>query len=602
MAERRVIYNDDFRTIMAHDQIKFGLPASAADWRALIERVRGTAITTYVMDSIEYDNKIYFETERGIDWAKIDFARFDGDAPYHDRWSDSNYARAGRVMQGMRAEGMEPLQVFIDSCRDMGLEALAGIRMNDCHGIVPLARENPDVSFFLKEHPEYAVRFPGTDEPTRLADYGHPAVRDYRFSILEELLEKFDYDGIELNWVRFPCLFQPDNILHGAYGYITEERFAKLAPILTAWMVKIRRLLDRIGARRKKDRMVLGIRVPETPEITRAVGIDLPAWIQEVGLDYIVPTGFHSTVYNIPVERFKRLCGQDCAVYPSLFPNVGTYPKHVRTYQTAVYAAAAHTHYAAGADGVEVFNHFHPACRVIGLPFNSEALKVIASPEATAAYPLHHYYIMYSAQPDDVPACAHGSVSGVRGVLLSRNHRAHFEFRAGQYGAGPNRLSLLRFKIFEMTPEDELTGMWLNEEPLTYKLEWRQRFAWANFTMPSRDADTDPLTLGWRTARSNEDLQPLAGEAIPDEEVGEVRAVLARPYWRRPEWTKLLDRQGDGLGRDIFMLVSVDVAKLSPAAMRTTNRLWVRVAKRDPEAVGELFMGELELVFAAPAH
>ena len=66
----RVIYNDDFRSIISIDQPHFGFPASTAEFRGLVERVRGTGVTSYVMDSIEYDNKVYFKTERGIDWAE----------------------------------------------------------------------------------------------------------------------------------------------------------------------------------------------------------------------------------------------------------------------------------------------------------------------------------------------------------------------------------------------------------------------------------------------------------------------------------------------------------------------------------------------------
>ena len=47
--KHRVIYNDDFRTIMSFDQTAFGEPSLVPEWRDLIERVRGTGITTYVM-------------------------------------------------------------------------------------------------------------------------------------------------------------------------------------------------------------------------------------------------------------------------------------------------------------------------------------------------------------------------------------------------------------------------------------------------------------------------------------------------------------------------------------------------------------------------
>ena len=102
-------------------------------------------------------------------------------------------------------------------------------------------------------------------------------------------------------------LFQPDYIC-GSYAYITADRFAKLAPIMTRWMCDIRTFMDELAAKTGKPRMCFGVRVPETPEIARNIGIDLPAWIHEAELDYIVPSGFHATHFNIPVQQFKAIC------------------------------------------------------------------------------------------------------------------------------------------------------------------------------------------------------------------------------------------------------------------------------------------------------
>ena len=52
---------------------------------------------------------------------------------------------------------VESLQV-IDSCRKIGVEILAGARMNDCQGVRPLyPADNPDNGFFLLENPELAA-------------------------------------------------------------------------------------------------------------------------------------------------------------------------------------------------------------------------------------------------------------------------------------------------------------------------------------------------------------------------------------------------------------------------------------------------------------
>ena len=600
---KRIIYNDDFRTAMSYDQIEFGSPSSIDEWRQLVERVRGTGITTYVMDSIEFDNKVYFATERGIDWAEIDFDSYDDSSPENQSWKDGSYSRASRVIRTMRRQGHEPLQVFLDSCRDMGMEALAGIRMNDCHGLQPLATESPDVSFFLKEHPECALRYPGEDRPTRLADYRHRAVRDYRLSIIEELMEKFDYDGIELNWMRFPYLFQPD-YLCGPYGYLTDDRFAELAPIMTQWMKDIRALLDETAIRRDKDHLCFGARVPETPEICRAVGIDLAAWIRDAGLDYIVPSGFHSTAFNIPVERFRAIGrGSDCAVYPSLFPNVCQWPKTTRTYQTEVYAAGAQNYYGAGADGVQVFNHFHPAARSVGLPFNTEALNVIASAESVAAFPRHHYYIMYSGEPAHVPDGCELHVSGFRGTRLPvfpQPVRTRFEFRFGDdLNTGTRVLTRLRFKVFDMTPQDGRPTVHLNDLPMSYTIAWRKRSVYRHTHAPSR-TDTHALAfkrVGWHTAGDYTALELLAGEVISEAEECRMLEIVDTPPYARPEMQRPVKTQEDGLGYDVFMLVEADVTAIPPSALRTgLNRLWVKINTRRDSAKLDLYMGELEIV------
>ena len=601
--KRRVIYNDDFRTAMSYDQIEFGMPSSVDEWRRLIERVRGTRVTTYVMDSIEFDNKIYFATECGIDWAEIDFDSYESLGPTGQSWKDGNYSRAARVIREMRRQGHEPLQVFIDTCRDMGMEALAGIRMNDCHGLQPLSVDSPDVSFFLKEHPEYAFRFPGYDERTRLADYSHKGLRDYRFAIIRELLEKFDYDGIELNWLRFPFLFQPD-YLCDSYGYLIEERFIELAPIMTRWMGDIRSLLDDVAARKGRGHACFGVRLPETPEICRAVGIDLPAWIREAKLDYIVPSGFHSTNFNIPVDRFKAICGDSgCAVYPSLFPNVCQWPRTTRTYQTEVYAAGAQNYYGAGADGVQVFNHFHPATKVIGLPFNAEALNVIASPESVAEFPRHYYYVMYSCEPPDLPDGCELLVSGYRGTRVPvrpLRARAKFVFRfADDLAASGRELTRFRFKIFDMTPEDGLPSVFLNDVRLDYEMTWRQRRLYRHtHAPPTTEKQAFAFKkVGWHTAGDSAGLELLAGELITQDEQPELLVIIDTPPLARSEIVGELGNEEAGLGYDVFMLVEADLASIPAGALRQgLNRLWVNIGTRRESAKLDLYMGEVEIV------
>ena len=589
--KRRIIYNDDFRTVMSFDQHAYGLPATAQDLAQIVQRVRGTGITTYVMDSIEYDNKVYFATERGTDWTTVDFMKYDH-IPEFKGW-DGGYGAAGRVMRKMREQDREPLQVVIDSCRDMGIEPVAGVRMNDGHHDVELlSRESPDISFWLKEHPQYTVRVPGTGEPTRYADYSHEGVRDYRFGIIEELLEKFDFNGLELNWLRRPILFQPDHFV-GSLGAIYEERFEEVAPIMTAWLKQIRQLLDRTAQKRGKDRLCFGVRVLETPQINRLVGIDLPAWIREAELDYIVPSGFHSTIFNIPVEQFTAMCeGSNCAVIPSLFPNVCHTPKVMRTCQTEVYAAAAANYYAGGAGGVQVFNHFHGATQEGGIPFNSEALTVIASPESVARYPVHHYYITYPVQPCDTPDIQKRWATGVCGLRVWWDITQAFEFYFGEdLEAGDRKLTRLRFKIFEMAPGDgELTTLMLNNIPFTCTSQWRRRVV-------CRTATLGPGDTQWESAREYKDLELLAGDPITEADAPAMLELLGTSLYDRAEWLNLRKGEGDGIGYHVFKLFEADISSIPDSALhKGMNRIFIRTGARRDGAMEDPYMGELEIV------
>ena len=60
-------------------------------------------------------------------------------------------------MQRLEAEGRPALDIVIASCRKIGVEALAGARM-DCFGIAPLLPATPGRSRLLLEHPELAIR------------------------------------------------------------------------------------------------------------------------------------------------------------------------------------------------------------------------------------------------------------------------------------------------------------------------------------------------------------------------------------------------------------------------------------------------------------
>ncbi len=564
MNDKHIIYNDDFETV-----IWGNMPESAQELAELYYRVRGTGVTSYAVKVAEFDNKIYYDTKCGIDWAKIDFNS------YGSHWD--SYATMARLLLKLRDEGTEALKVCVDSCRDMDIEPIATFRMNDCHGMIPLdTPNNADISFILKKHPEYAITRPGTGERVRIADFRHQFIRDYRLAIIKEAVEKFDFDGVEMDFMRSATYFSPDRYA-GMYGFISERRFAELAPLLTDMVCQLRRYLDELATRKGKQRLRLGVRVPETLQAARQCGFDVPTWVRDARLDYICPTGYQATNHNMPVEEYRRLCdGTNCEIYPSLFPMPSARPRVMATIATEVWAATAQTYFRGGANGVSLFNHFHAATKQWG-KFNDDALHLLGSSQKVAEAK-HHYFISHPADTK-VPVEDANAHSGFHGALASSTgYRGVFPFRFGEdLNATGRQVHKARIKVLEMTPDDEVF-IDLNATPIPFRTEWRRREVKGTELAEGR---WQPTIEGWD------------GEAIEGAAVAETLTYLKDPSFRRNEYVQAGDI---GKGWDVFMLVHLDEATVAKALLPGENDLGVTVLKRRDDALFELYARELEIV------
>ena len=88
-----------------------------------------------------------------------------------------------------------------DAGHQDGRDAFVSLRMNDGHfafksGCQWWCQFNGD-------HPEFNLAGPRT-----MFDYGHPQVQRRRLMQIEELCTKWDVDGIEFDWLRFPQMFK----------------------------------------------------------------------------------------------------------------------------------------------------------------------------------------------------------------------------------------------------------------------------------------------------------------------------------------------------------------------------------------------------------
>jgi hypothetical protein len=231
-------------------------------------------------------------------------------------------------------------------CRQHGIGCWASIRMNDLHDCG--LEDSPLLSTFYKEHPEFRrVPYRPVSWTDRALDWAHPEVRDHYMQFVLEHLDRWDLDGLELDWMRFGYHFRIGRELEGGR-------------ILTEWTREVRKACQK-AAKRLGHPVQLGVRVPSRPDTARNLGLDGIAWAREGLIDLLVPTPFWQTCeFDMPMGTWKRLLtGTKCALAGGLeirYQPHPSAPAGMMIPDLAVGAAMAVLN--GGADFVYLFNYF----------------------------------------------------------------------------------------------------------------------------------------------------------------------------------------------------------------------------------------------------
>jgi hypothetical protein len=200
---------------------------------------------------------------------------------------------AAATIASLHKQGTDVLHVVARQARRHGVEFIAGVRMNDTHGLYPDPAD-PQISQMLIDHPEWVIqRQDGV--PERALDYSVPQVRDHRLAILRELAENYDIDGIELDFTRWAKFFPRD-----------EAPFK--ASLLCLFIEQVRQMLDEVGRARGRH-LVLGVQVLESLYLNLLAGLKPDNWVGKGWVDYLIQCDFNCTNPQLPVAEFARFCG-----------------------------------------------------------------------------------------------------------------------------------------------------------------------------------------------------------------------------------------------------------------------------------------------------
>jgi len=218
------------------------------------------------------------------------------------------------------------------SCRRRGIATGASIRMNDVHGLG--WGHNYLVSDFWLENQHLCFR--------SFFNYSHPQVREYFMKLIQEMIEDYDIDVLDLDFWRNPYCF-PEA------GKVDER-----CDTMTAFVREVR---DRIV--RSKKKIALLVKIPSSVAVARKQGFDVGRWAREGLIDGVVLGGYLHAAWSASAAEFRKVVGDRVAVYASSDYFADTrerLPPREMGLSADLMRGFAAGHLANGADGIYWFN------------------------------------------------------------------------------------------------------------------------------------------------------------------------------------------------------------------------------------------------------
>lgn len=254
--------------------------------------------------------------------------------------------------------GVDWITEIAAACRRRCISPWISVRMNDHHASAdPGSHLNSPL--FREARGRLSIKniTPKNTQSTAFIglNYALPEVRNYMLSMIRELVMDYDYEGIELDWLRSPVCCAPD----------ADEQNRR---VMTEWLAVIRELTE-AKAKATGRPYVLGLRMPGNLGQLRSIGLDVKAYAQAGLIDFVCPSNSYQTSWDMPYDRLRAELGDKIALYGVIeaVPNwLNAYsPAYPNLCGPRLLGASAPLlrgnaagKLAMGADGIEQFNFF----------------------------------------------------------------------------------------------------------------------------------------------------------------------------------------------------------------------------------------------------
>ena len=268
----------------------------------------------------------------------------EGDRSFFGDIPDESVPRREHIVKNKErlAEECDYLATALARCREKGIAPGVSLRMNDMHD-APWPTSHV-FSRFWKENPQFHLKpLGGRSWGAEGLDYAHSEVREHFLALVRELAQSYDFEVLELDFLRFPFYFDRNDI----------DRHCNT---MTGFIREVCNILDNTGRH-----IALIPRVASSPDVARQLGFDVQAWASEEIVDGVTAANFLTTCWVLTIEDFRELVGPQIAVYAgtdvSADRREGLPVRYLPESHEMLHGFAA-GNLAAGADGIHTFNFF----------------------------------------------------------------------------------------------------------------------------------------------------------------------------------------------------------------------------------------------------
>jgi hypothetical protein len=245
------------------------------------------------------------------------------------------------------ADQCDYLETVLTRCRERGMAPGITLRMNDMHD-APWPNSHLFSRFYKQNRHFTLSASPGHDPWPRSwggggLNYAFPEVREHFLSLVRELAGAYDFDVLELDFMRFSFYFDRENI--DAH-----------CETMTDFIAQVREILDSTSRP-----IALIPRLASSPGAARQLGFDVQSWAQKELVDAITVSNMLCTSWDLPIQEFRSLVGPNVAIYAGTEVQAdhrdGLPVRYLPENREMLRGLAA-GYLAVGADGINTFNYF----------------------------------------------------------------------------------------------------------------------------------------------------------------------------------------------------------------------------------------------------